>query len=244
MRIPPVKLSIASALLGLSLFGCTDVDSTNLNTSGIRAELTVTGRGTGTATVSAGLYVQDSSLTFVELQEGDELTATTGDQTKTMEKSELFGVIDYYASFDDADAEGTAYTIAFNRESDESATGNTATLPAPFELTAPEGDALTYSRADDDIVVTYDNSGKSDAMSYSVYGDCLSPYGQQLDGDPGTFTIAKGALTLDDTSASTPTSCQVTVTVSRTRPGTLDPAFGEGHMSGVQARTFTFTTMP
>jgi hypothetical protein len=69
-------------------------------------------------------------------------------------------------------------------------------------------------------------------------------YGKALDGDPGTFTIPKGTLTLKDTSASTPTSCQVTVTVSRTREGTLDPAFGEGHMSGVQSRTFTFTTMP
>jgi hypothetical protein len=244
MRFSPVKLSVASALLGLSLFGCTDVDSTNLNTSGIRAELTVTGRGDGTASASAGLYVQDSTLTFVELQEGDELTATTGDETKTMEKSELFGVIDYYASFADADAEGTAYTIAFNRDSAESAPGSTATLPAKFNLTAPEGDALSYSRADDDIVVTYDNSGKSDEMSYSLDGDCLNVYGKVLDGDPGTFTIPKGTLTLKDTTTTAPTSCQVTVRVSRTRAGTLDPAFGEGHMSGVQMRTFTFSTMP
>jgi hypothetical protein len=243
MRFPPVTLSVASALLGLSLFGCTDVDSSNLNTSGIRAELTVTARGDGSASASAGLYVQDSTLTFVELQAGDALTATTGDQTKPMEKSELFGVIDYYASFPDADAEGTAFTIAFKRDSDESATGNTATLPAKFNLTAPVGDALSYSRADDDIVITYDNSGKADDMSYSLVGDCLNVYGQALDGDPGTITIPKGTLTLRDATTS-PTSCQVTVTVSRTRAGTLDPAFGEGHMAGVQARTFTFSTMP
>jgi len=243
MRIPPVKLALASALLGLSLFGCTDVDSTNLKTSGIRAELTVTGRGDGSAYASAGLYVSDSTLTFVELQEGDSLTATTGDQSKDLTKSELLGLISYGATFSDADAEGTTYSIAFNRDSDESATGNTASLPAKFNLTAPVGDALSYSRANDDIVITYDNSGKADEMSYSLDGDCLNVYGQVLDGDPGTITLPKGTLTLKDTTTS-PTSCQVTLTVSRTREGTLDPAFAEGHMAGVQSRSFTFSSMP
>jgi hypothetical protein len=138
--------------------------------------------------------------------------------------------------------EGTSFTIALTRSKEASAPNTTVTLPAKFNITAPTGSALSYSRANDDIVVTYDNSGKADEMSYTVDGPCLSPYSQTLSADTGTFTIAKGSLQL--LGQNSETSCAVTITVLRTRKGTLDSAYAGGSAYGAQARVIDFTTTP
>lgn len=241
MRFPRLTLSLVLAS-GLILAGCSDVDSTHLKTAGIRASLGVTGSGTGNAVASAEFQVDGSALTYVELQAGDTVTASQGDQTHTLVKSELLGLIAYYATFEGADAEGTSFKISLQRDADTSAPDSTVTLPAQFNITAPTGTALSYSRANDDLVVTYDNAGKSDAMSYSLRGTCISPVDQPLDGDPGTFTLAKA--TLAPPQGSTETTCTVTLTLSRTRTGTLDSAYASGSAWASQTRTFDFTSTP
>ena len=234
--------SFAAALAAVALVGCTDVSSTDLKTSGITAYFTVTANGTGNTNASAELQVKDSStITFVELQSGDQLTATTGGQSKTLEESKTLGVISYNATFTGADAEGTSYTFALQRSADTSASGNTVTLPAPFSITAPTGATLSYSRANDDIVVDYDNAQKSDSMSFTLSGDCIEIMAGSPPGDTGSFTIAKGSLVQRQGAA---TSCQVVLTLMRSRSGTLDPAFGAGLSTAVQARSFTFTSNP
>jgi hypothetical protein len=240
--ISPMKLaSIASAVLALALFGCTDVSSTSLKTSGIHAYLGVTGTASGSGVASAELTVEGNTLAFVELKSGDSVTATEQSTTKTLSEESLLGVISYSATFDDAGAEGTSYTLALNRSSDTSAPHTVVTLPAVFNVTAPTGASLTYSRANDDIVVTYDHSGLGDAMSYTIDGPCINPVSQAISGDPGTFTVSKGSISLLGSSS---TSCQATLTVLRTRNGTLDPAFSGGTAFGAQARTVTFTSNP
>lgn len=245
MRRSILPISFASMLLAAALLGCTDISSTNLKTSGIHAYLRVTADGTGNTTASAELGVQDSNnpLTFVQLDVGDQVTATAGRQTKTLVETNLLGVIGYDASFTGADAPGTTYTIALERQSDTSAPGSTATLPEPFTLTSPTGSASSYSRADDDIVVTYDGSGGNDPMSYAVSGPCINPVTQSFS-DTGTFTVPKGTIVQTHADATPNDTCQLVVTVYRARAGTLDPAYGGGQMSGVQARTFGITSTP
>lgn len=232
------------ALAGL-LGGCTDLSSSDIKTSGINASLGVTANGNGSTVVGAQLHVGNSLTDYVELESGDALTARVADDTETLSESKLLGIINYSASFTDHDAPGSVYTIALERgAADTSAPASSCTLPAAFAITAP-ADAQTFSRAGDDIVVGYSGSGESDPLSWSASGDCVQVTGATLPSDTGTFTLPKGTLTSSASQSDAgPVSCQVTITVSRTRAGTLDPAYGGGGIACRQDRSFTFTSAP
>lgn len=243
MRSLRVKRFHASAVLALSLFGCSSVSSSNLKTAGLRADLGVTANGAGDTVVTAEFRVDGAALTYVALQSGDRVTAAASGQTQTLQESTLLGTTAYAASFSGADAEGTTYRIALERDADTSAPNSTATLPAKFAITSPTGTSLSYSRANDDLVVTYDNAGTSDAMSCTVSGICINTTVLAFTSDSGTLTIPKGSIVQAGTSSGA-TTCQVTLTVYRTRLGTLDPAFAGGTVRASQARTIAFTSTP
>jgi hypothetical protein len=80
-------------------------------------------------------------------------------------------------------------------------------------------------------------------MGYTVSGSCLNLTTQSIGADSGSFTIPKNALTSPGSQATE--SCQATLTVTRSRAGHLDPAFGYGgDIACQQARTVTFTSTP
>ncbi len=82
-------------------------------------------------------------------------------------------------------------------------------------------------------------------MSYSVSGDCIGgPVAVGISGDSGSFSIPSGTVMPTDASQASAT-CQVSLTVTRTRAGQLDPAFGSGgSIRCVQSRTVSFTSTP
>lgn len=236
-----VRSAVVAAFM-VPFLGCSNVDSTNLKTAGIRAYMYATTGGDGTVTAHAQLMVDDSTLAFVSLKDGDSLTATVDGETQTLSQSNVAGIIDYTAIFQGHDAEGTEYAFKLDRDSDTSASDNHTTLPAPFSITAPADGTQTYSRASDAIIVTYDQSGTSDAMSYRVDGNCIQAADHAVSGDSGSFTIPAGSIQkLDNASSDT---CEIELTVSRTRTGTLDSAFGSGGVYGVQHRMITFNSTP
>jgi hypothetical protein len=62
-------------------------------------------------------------------------------------------------------------------------------------------------------------------------------------GDTGAITIPAASIQL--ASGEMMTSCDATVTISRTLAGTIDSHFGEGgNADGAQVRSATFTTTP
>lgn len=234
-----LSLPLLSALMVLA--GCTEVDSTNLKTSGINAYLWATADGTGNTEARVELEVAGSTLTFVTLKDGDSITATAGGQTKTLGESDLLGVVEYGAVFSGLDAPGTSYAFALHRANDTSATNNSVTIPAPFSITAPTN-TPTYSRANDAITVTYDNAGTGDVMSYSLDGSCIDKVDLQVTGDSGSFVIPKASIPkLPNASVDT---CPVRLTVRRSHAGTLDSAFAGGSAFGVQARSVQFNSTP
>ena len=241
MRPASVKRPLLSALLVLTLGACSNVASTNIKTAGIEAHLVVAADGTGKTKATAALNVDTSAVDFVKLSDGDSLVAKTGSQSQTLTESELLGAVSYAATFDGADAEGTAYTVSLNRATETSAPSSTVTLPAPFSITAP-APAASFSRANDDLAVTYASAGTHDSMSWSITGDCILNQSKVLDADTGSFTVAKASIKTP--SSTTTENCQVTLTVSRTQVGTLDPAYQGGSILGVQTRTLTFTSTP
>ena len=211
---------------GLWLLACTNTESENIKTSGIHADIDVTATGTGQTEVSTWLRVGASSNTFLDLSDGDELIASKGTESKKMTRREVFGSVTYNATFD-ADAAETEFKVAFERENDVSAPNSHGTLPAAFSLTAPAA-AASFARATDTITITWDPSGASDRMHVAANGTCIQAYDVDLDGDPGTATINPSAFKEPTDAEQQGKTCDVTIELRRTRPGTVDSAYGEG----------------
>jgi hypothetical protein len=232
-RIPIAILAVLGA-------ACTSVKSTDLETSGMAAYIAVTADGQGNAYASAELTVDKNATDFVDLSPGDSFVATAGGTSQTMARSDLLGILSYNTNFSGKGAPGTAYTVALNRAApDVSAPSSTCSIPQSFDLAAPVAGAA-LSRGSD-VVVTYSNPGQSDPMTYQLSGTCVSNAGGTVPADSGSFTIAKGTLVASGSLS----SCDVTLTVSRTRTGQLDPAYGYGgNISCAQTRTLTFTSTP
>jgi hypothetical protein len=231
-------------LAGAALFvpACTSVKSSDLETSGMSAHMTVTADGQGNTDVIAELNVDTNATDFVDLSAGDSLVSTAaGGAPRSMSRSDVLGVISYDTGFTGEDAAGTAYTVAFHRKAPNvSAPSSTCTLPQPFAITAPASGA-SLSRAGDAVVVAYSNSGQPDAMTYQVTGPCVNTATGTLPTDSGSITIPKGTLVESGGTS----SCTATLTLRRSRNGQLDPAFGYGgSISCDQARTLTFTSTP
>ena len=234
------RLSVAA--MAVLATACTSVHSSDLETSGMSAHMTVTADGSGATGVSVELNVDDNFTDYVDLTDGDSLVATpSGGPSEALSRNDALGVISYSAGFTGKDAPGTSYTVAFQRQSpDVSAPASACTIPTPFTITSPPGGA-SFSRSSDAIAVTYGSSGTSDAMSYLVTGSCVNQASGPIAGDSGAFTVPRGVLV----AAGMTGSCTAQLSIWRTRDGQLDPAYGYG--GGIacdQVRSVTFTSNP
>jgi hypothetical protein len=233
---------LISCILGLSAAACTDLQSADLTTAGMSTTMSVTGDGSGQTTVTAQFNVDDNSTDFVNLSSGDSVIAQVGGQSQTMSESNALGDISYQASFSGEDGSGTVYTIDLQRTNGVSAPSSTVTMPSPFTITSPTSSSI-FSRATSDIVVTYSNAGTDDSMTWSVSGVCVNGANGTVSGDTGTFTIARGNLAPiggGDTG-----TCQVTLSMTRSRYGQVDPHYGSGGTITAQhVRSVEFNSTP
>jgi hypothetical protein len=223
---------------------CTSVQSSDIKTAAMSAIMRVSADGTGQTQATAELHVDNNITDFVSLSSGDTLVASVSMQSETMSQANFAGGVSYAANFAGLDGDGTMYTIALNRSNDVSAPSSACILPKPFNITAPTASG-TFSRSNDDIVVTYDTMGTEDQMTWSAGGDCIQG---MVDGtvaaDSGSYTIAKGLLV--PTGSSVPTmTCEAHITLTRSRPRQLDSHFGSGgSITAQQVRTVTFNSTP
>jgi hypothetical protein len=234
-----VVLGVSAAV---AVVACTKVNSADLKTAGMSAHITVTADGTGKTSVSARLNVDTNVTDYVDLSAGDSFSATAGGKTQGMGRDNTLGVISYNTDFTGLDAVDTLYTVALTRANDTSAPASTATLPAPFKITAPTAGA-TASRAAD-LTLTWDTTG-ADAMTYEASGACIKAvFKTAIPSDSGTFVIPKGTIAPTDTSKANDT-CQVQITIRRTRNGTLDKAYGYGgDIAAAQTRVVSVSSTP
>jgi len=225
-------------VLGLvvTALGCEEsVESTDVRTTGIYPDITVTATGDGSSQVRVRLKVGGSnSNTFLDLKGGDTLEATVGDETKTLDET---SDETYTASFP-TEEEGTQFTISFLRDEDDSAPASTVRLPAPFDVSVEPREA---SRGQDDVEVSWDPPGTGD-VDLRLSGDCI-----QLDSDTvpddGSHTLS--ADSIETFEADEDESCSVRVALERSRSGSIDSAFTEGgHIEALQVRSDTFTSTP
>lgn len=242
MRTNLALLSVP--LLALPLLGsaCTSVDSDNVFTSALYARINATADGDGTTTLRTTLFIESpGSLDYIEL-EGDDLLMAYGPAavSQQMRESQFLGMTSYSATFD-TEAENSEFIVEFTRTIDDSAPDSRVTLPPPFDILTADGES--YSRATDDIIIDWDLIG-TDAMDYRLEGGCVEAILGTIAVDEGTLTIPSSEVVkrpeedVEDT-------CLVTVQITRSRPGTIDPNYGYGGDAFAhQSRTFRFTSTP
>ncbi len=224
--------------------GCEAVNSQDVLTSGVYADLDVTASGTGLSVVQAVLRVGGKhSNAYLSLSGDDTLTATSDGETRTLYEVSLGEYREYATDFQ-TDAADTAFQISFERTVDAGAPDSQLTLPAPFEVTAPASGS-SFSRGTEDLQVEWSDSGTSDAMRWEATGDCIEYASGNIDGDNGVQTLEAGTLesAWTEDGADEPGDCTVTLTLWRSRNGTLDAGFGEGgEAKAHQVRTVELTS--
>lgn len=225
-----------------SLVACESVDSTDVLTSGVYADIAATADGSGTTTASAVLRVGGgNSNTFLHIDGDDEVVASQGEDSTAMSEIEFGNYYSYVADFE-IDAEDTEFLVGFNRTVDEGAPATSMTLPPLFELSGPEAD-ITVAASDEDITISWDPADSADDMSWSIDGDCIASEGGTVDGDPGIAVIEAGTLEWWDEDE--PATCEATITVTRSRAGSLDEGYGEGGTAyGRQQRSVSLLVAP
>jgi hypothetical protein len=81
-------------------------------------------------------------------------------------------------------------------------------------------------------------------MTWRATGDCIGDAQGTIAGDPGTMIIAAGTL-MKRQGQNIADSCMVSITVSRSRTGTLDTHYGKGGTAvGSQDRTVMTMSTP
>jgi len=234
-----MKRIITVALALFTATACQSVDSADVKTSGLYADLWTVSDGDGTSYTETSLRVGGvTSNTFVTLSDGDELTTILDGASEIMTEQNIGEIYSYRASFDSAEPD-IDYVVAFDRQEDDGAPSSIMSLPQPFELNALESE---YSRDDDDIVLSWDNQ-QSEIMKIWVEGSCIVNQYMNNQTDAGIHTIKSDSLEPADPEANA--NCEIEITLWRSRPGDVDSAYGEGGAAwGYQRRKVTTLSTP
>lgn len=234
-------LPLIIALAATVCVGCESVDSDNILTSGMSANIRATSTGDGQTTIRATLYLEEpGSLDYIELEGDDVLTAYAPDgAVQIMSESQFAGATRYTAEFD-ADDGGSEFIVALTRTVDDGAPDSRVTLPAQFDI-APLASS-TYSRAEDSIDIQWSPASSGDDVDIEVSGPCIRPTLIAVDNDPGAYTVAAGTLEQRE-GDNVADACEITITVTRSTPGQLDPGYGYGgSISGEQIRSLSVSS--
>jgi hypothetical protein len=225
------------AFTALPAIACTEsVDSSDVKTSGVYADMSVVASGNGNSEVSVGLKVGGSnSNTYLVMKNGDSLTAAVDPDTKTLSKSG-----DFYKTTFPVEAADTAFVIAFNRPNDTPAPNSTVSLPAPFDIGGiAAGDTVSRGTG---FTATWTANLDGDQMHWTLDGDCFFRKDHAF-ADTGSAVFALADFQMH--SGDETTTCPANLCVDRTRNGVLDPAYGEGGViDSAQHRCVAFNSAP
>lgn len=227
--------SLCAGLLLLS--ACTEtVDSKDIRTSGISAQITATATSDAATTVITELKVGGpSSNTYVDLSGGDRIFASADGKRLEMEAQ---GTGTYQVDFNITAAD-TEFIVDLQRDEDDDAPASKGQLPAPFSFQVPN---MSTSRAQN-LTITWAPSGSMDDMTLEFAGTCIFNRTVDVPGDTGSHEISAG--TLASTNPDKPETCDITVEMKRTRKGEPDRAYDpESSFVLTQTRTTKFTSTP
>jgi hypothetical protein len=245
------KWLVACLLLGTAggAAGCQKIDSTDVRTSGVYAEFTVTAQSTTEAKVDATLWAGGAlSNTYLALTGPDHLTAYLGSIAYPMQG--YSALYEYYSAIIPYPTADTEVRVAFERGPDNvSAPGSTVIVPGLFAF-APLAKAQ-YSRANDALEIDWAPFDPTQLVSWFVDGACLQLFGEDSAADTGQVAIPAGTLQKppppgpdEEHHPIPPDACTATADVTKSRSGQVDPAFSGGTFNASQDRSITFTSVP
>lgn len=184
---------------------------------------------------------------FVQLDDGDFLTATVGDQSIVLSREPYVeGKIHYFATFP-APVASADVVIDFHRTAGHQAATSKTVVPASFEITSPApvsvhvGSKLTINVQPPPIT----SNDATDRMTLAFNGDCLAttdPIAVKFDSE-GSTTFDMSQLVLNKGA----TGCSLGVEVRHETSGPSDSAYASASgnpVAGLQARSFATSLVP
>ncbi len=236
------RTRILCTALFLAGAGCKSTTSSeNIRTPGIAMGIVVTAPSAESSTVRATIQVGDTGVTatYVNLEGGDRLLASIDGGEEESMQPESEGV--YETGFATG-ALDTEFKVNFDRTQDDDAPNSVGNLPGPFDLTALTGSTFSRTEA---VEVTWDPSGSGDPMNIAWNGDCVFLGSADIPGDSGTYTLAADTIDATGSDEDPPPTCDVTLTVTRTRSGTPDTGLDpDSYVRLEQVRSTSFTSAP
>lgn len=238
------------AAAGVVVSGCSTTQSSEIRTGGMEADIRVTlAEGSSGAEVAATLRV--GSLTFVELQDPDVLTARSGDRSVELTKQRTMGHTSYHGRLDGVSKAGTEVVVALSRGGDdESAPKSSVRLPGQVAFTGPDA-GTPFSRSRDDIRFDLDRELATSSGSLSWSGDCIQGGSVAIPPGTTTVTVARGTIRAavpppsgTPQSQRPPKTCTARFTVTTRVEGTLDPAYSEGTITAEATTTRDLALRP
>lgn len=236
MNYHRASLLFAGIVCAISSAGCNGTTSSStLPTGNIAAFIEVSDDGYGSLYVDVDLRVRSrtgNDDNYVQLAKGDSLQAALGGETASLTE---YGSGHYQTAFSPSNA--AELTIAFDRSKYDDATATGAILPEAVAIAGLEGTIL--SRDYDGIVLDLPETGAD--KSIDVEGACID----SLHYDIGTYDevifIDPGDLYAPVLDA----ECDVTVTITTTSLGAVDPALHPDSTFVLsRSRSTTFYSIP
>ncbi|TDU83237.1 hypothetical protein EV138_5699 [Kribbella voronezhensis] len=222
-----MRLLAVLLVTALVVTGCSTVDSADIRTSGMTADLLVQLPENGhAAELTASFRV--GTLTYVELSSGEKVTASAQGLTEELRRAKFAGATRYTGQLE-ATAPGTEFTFTLERDGDNtSAPSSTVALPEPVHLAAPVAGAKLSRRTAVQVRVA---GGPSQLLTWS--GPCVQTGNLEIESGRSFATIAVGLIRAVPTASASPRSgdsgtCHLTLTLTRRTTGKLDGAFKNG----------------
>ncbi|MAD88870.1 MAG: hypothetical protein CMK64_04145 [Pseudoalteromonas sp.] len=221
-----------------ALSGCSTetTESDNVKTRAIWSNIYVTSGGDDSRVI-AELNLTDEFGNNISLSSSDKLEASVGNDTKSLEKHTDVFDVDYRAIFD-AHSENTQYIVNFVRSEDNVTLTNTLTLPAPFEILAPQK-SQSFARSEP-LVIEWSNYNTADKLDITLSSICKLKDGASQGNaekfenitDDGKLTIDLEALEMfSGDNLNTRQNCTLDLLVERFRLGNVDSNYAAGSKS-------------
>lgn len=220
--------------VGIACVACNSLESGDLRTNGMKPDMVVRSNNTdANSKLNVSIHVGDSINSFVDLDPPDVMTASVnGGAPSELSESNLLGATGYSLDINTKEPD-TEVVVALTRgEDDDGAPESKVTFTQQLALTSP-GAGASFSRANDDIEVTWTSEDSPDGVRVTVTGECIDSVSLDVQAGDTSVTVEAGTIQKKTDSDpedenEIPDSCDITVSAVRTRTGTLDPAYGGG----------------
>ncbi len=227
-RINHHFLKLFSAIVTvIALASCQPVDSEDINSSGIYADIEVVSSLSTHADVNVSFRSSSkSNASYIELTANDNLATSSNNQIKFFSKDNFLNKITYSANFNDV-ADEASFTVSLERPNDISAPNSSVSLPKEMQITLPAS-AHVFT-PDQQLDIAWSPARINQLIDIQFVVTCDDNTTRTISGlnDDGTYSISIDAL-IADSAISNNNDCHISIGLTRTHRGSIDTNYGKG----------------